>query len=97
MHYATVFETVLSGIKVEVGARCERGLGGGEVDIEQVFLLAVWTPETKTAPAGFYELDAPVLLPLDANCDIYDRALAIVTENNALRPHFDQPDYAGRY
>lgn len=88
MSFDTVFETVLSGIAVEVGARCERGLGGGEVDIEQVFLLAVWTPNTETAPAGFCELDTPVLLPFDANHAIYDEALAIVNENNALR-HFD--------
>jgi hypothetical protein len=94
MSYDTVFETMLSGIKVEVGAECERG---GEVDIEQVFLLAVWTPKTEKAPAGFCELDTPVLLPFDANHAIYDKALAIVKESNALRPHFDQPDYAGRY
>ena len=97
MSYDTVFETMLSGIKVEVGAECERGLGGGEVDFDQVFLLAVWTPKTEKAPAGFCELDTPVLLPFDANHAIYDEALAIVKESNALRPHFDQPDYAGRY
>ena len=95
MSYDTVFETMLSGIKVEVGAECERG--GEEVDIEQVFLLAVWTPKTEKAPAGFCELDTPVLLPFDANHAIYDKALAIVKESNALRPHFDQLDYAGRY
>jgi hypothetical protein len=95
MSYDTVFETMLSGIKVEVGAECERG--GEEVDIEQVFLLAVWTPKTEKAPAGFCELDTPVLLPFDANHAIYDKALAIVKESNALRPHFYQPDYAGRY